>query len=154
MGRMLNRMLETPVTPDSLRHGSWGDCGSWLTRLSFCSSGGRVRIAALCIGLLTLVLGGCARPGHPLSANSTAPATVAGTHSLDEFQFDWPHTTVQDVEAKAGKPDRDLGSGIYILEYRLRDGSSILLGSSDNAQIMYVTHRFRGNERKAIYVRQ
>jgi hypothetical protein len=105
------------------------------------------------IGLLVLVLGGCARPSHPVSSHPAAPATTAGVHSLAEFQFDWPRTTVRDVEAKLGKPDRDVGSGIYILEYSLRDGSSVLAGSSDNSQIMYVTHSISGNKKEPIYVR-
>src|SRR5690242_17018905 len=105
------------------------------------------------ITLLILVLGGCAQPSHPVSSRRTPPATTAGMHSLSEFQFDWPRTTVQDAEAKVGKPDRDVGSGIYILEYRLRDGSSVLVGSSDNSRIMYVTHWISGNRRDPIYVR-
>jgi hypothetical protein len=105
------------------------------------------------ISFLALVLGGCARPSHPISSYATAPASTAGTHSFDEFRFDWPRSTVQDIEAKVGKPDRDLGSGIYILEYRLRDGSSVLVGSSDNSHIMYVDHWFSNNKRERVYGR-
>jgi hypothetical protein len=47
---------------------------------------------------------------------------------------------VQDVIARLGAPDRDVGSGIYILEYRLRDGSHVWIGSPNNSQIIYVRH--------------
>ena len=107
----------------------------------------------LVFSLLILALGGCARPSQPVPSHWAAPVTTPGTHSLDEFRFDWPRTTVQDVEAKVGKPDRDVGSGIYILEYRLRDGSSVLVGSSDNSRILYVDHWFSSNKRERIYAR-
>lgn|SRR5690349_16527104 len=89
--------------------------------------------------LLTLALGGCVKPSHPVPSQPAA-ATAAGKHSLEEFRFDWPHTTVQDLEAEVGKPDRDIGSGIYILEYHLQDGSHVWVGSSDNSHIIYVRH--------------
>jgi hypothetical protein len=77
---------------------------------------------------------------------------MPGKHSLDEFRFDWPHTTVQDLEAKVGAPDRDIGSGLYVLAYRLRDGSSVLVGSADNSRILYVIHSVSG-KREEIYRR-
>ena len=86
---------------------------------------------------LALVLAGCSQPSRPTAPRSSA--TTNGTHSLDEFRFDWP-AMVQDVVAKVGAPDRDIGSGIYILEYRLRDASCVWIGSADNTNILYVRH--------------
>jgi hypothetical protein len=47
---------------------------------------------------------------------------------------------MQQVIAKLGKPDRDVGSGIYIFVYQLSDDSCIWIGSADNSRIMYVRH--------------
>ena len=107
----------------------------------------------VCIGFVVLLLGGCAQPSRRVSSQAAAPAISVGTHSLDQFRFDWPRTTVQDVVAKVGKPDRDVGSGIRVLEYRLRDGSRVWVGSSDNSQIMYVTHGISASRSGPIYER-
>jgi hypothetical protein len=39
-----------------------------------------------------------------------------------------------------GNPDRDVGSGIYIFEYKLEDGTRILFGFTDLYNILYVLH--------------
>ena len=107
----------------------------------------------VCIGFVVLLLGGCAQPSRRVSSQAAAPAISVGTHSLDQFRFDWPRTTVQDVVAKVGKPDRDVGSGIRVLEYHLRDGSRVWIGSPDNSQIMYVTHGISASRSGPIYER-
>ena len=45
-----------------------------------------------------------------------------------------------EVTAKLGKPDRDVGSGLYVYAYRLNDGTDLLIGSSDGIGILYVRH--------------
>src|SRR5258706_15580766 len=106
----------------------------------------------LVFSLLVLAVGGCARPSHPVSSHCAAPVNIPGKHSLDEFRFDWPHTTVKDLKAKVGEPDRDDGSGIYILVYGLQDGSSVLVGSADNSRIIYVIPSVSG-KKEEIYRR-
>jgi hypothetical protein len=71
------------------------------------------------------------------------PDNIAGVHvmrSLYSFRFHWQTTTVQDVIAKFGAADRDVGSGMFILEYRLQDGSFVWIGSSNYSDIQYVRH--------------
>ena len=87
-----------------------------------------------------LFLVGCARPDHAASAHPPTAAVAPAARSLDAFRFNWPTTTVQDVIAKLGAPDRDVGSGIYILEDRLQDGSRVWIGSPNNSQTLYVRH--------------
>ena len=90
---------------------------------------------------LALLLAGCTQPsGPPSSALPPPSATEPAPRSLDCFAFDWATTTVQDVVAKVGAPDGDVGSGLYILAYRLRDGSHVWIGSADNSTIIYVRH--------------
>jgi len=47
---------------------------------------------------------------------------------------------MQQVNTKLGAPDRDVGSGLYVYLYRLRDGSDVLIGSADGSHILYVRH--------------
>jgi hypothetical protein len=47
--------------------------------------------------------------------------------------FDW-----------AGHADADVGSGIHVLEYKLPDGSRVLLGTADMKTLMYVKHEKDG----------
>jgi len=47
---------------------------------------------------------------------------------------------MHEVIAKLGKPDRDVGSGLYVYAYRLNDGTDVLIGSSDGSGILYVRH--------------
>lgn len=60
--------------------------------------------------------------------------------SLDSFRFIGAQTTMQEVTARLGKPDRDTGSGLHVYMYRLSDGTAVLIGSSDGSAIMYVRH--------------
>jgi hypothetical protein len=62
------------------------------------------------------------------------------SRSVEMFRFIGPTTTVQQVFAKVGPADRDIGSGIYIYDYRLSDGSHIWIGTADDSNIMYALH--------------
>lgn len=45
-----------------------------------------------------------------------------------------------------GKPDGERGSGIYIYEYDLADGTRVWIGSGDRSRIMYVRHVGTSND--------
>jgi hypothetical protein len=62
------------------------------------------------------------------------------SHSLESFRFIGPSTTMQQVFAALGPPYRDVGSGIYMYEYELADGTQIWIGSADDTNIIYVRH--------------
>jgi len=53
--------------------------------------------------------------------------------STDGFSF---------LERILGKPDKDVGSGVYILYYRLEDGSSIVASSAYSKQIWVIRREF------------
>jgi hypothetical protein len=86
------------------------------------------------------MLTGCA---HSHRSEAPAPTVAAGAPSsrtVESFRFIDAATTLHDVTARVGAPDRDIGSGIYIYAYRLADGSDVLVGSADNSHILYVRH--------------
>jgi hypothetical protein len=45
-----------------------------------------------------------------------------------------------DVQAWVGNADKDIGSGIHILAYKLDDGSRVLIGFPDFKKLIYVKH--------------
>jgi hypothetical protein len=47
--------------------------------------------------------------------------------------------TLEQVYQQVGQPARDLGSGIYILEYVLPDHTSVFVGCSGKS-VLYVRH--------------
>ena len=83
-----------------------------------------------------LLLVGCASPQR----SEQAVVATVGSRSVDSFRFIGPATTMQQVFEAVGREDRDVGSGIYIYDYRLSDGSHIWIGSADGSHILYVKH--------------
>jgi hypothetical protein len=49
--------------------------------------------------------------------------------------------SLSQVRAWVGDAERDIGSGIHILEYALDDGSKVLIGFPDFNRLIYVKHR-------------
>jgi hypothetical protein len=48
--------------------------------------------------------------------------------------------TFQELLRRAGSPDGDIGSGIYIYRYYLADGTFVLVGTPDRKRILYIIH--------------
>ena len=48
--------------------------------------------------------------------------------------------SLRDVQAWVGNAEKDVGSGIHIMEYRLDDGSRVLIGFPDFNKLIYVKH--------------
>jgi hypothetical protein len=88
--------------------------------------------------LIPFMLAGCAHP--PRSDAPTTSVSAPSSRTVESFRFIGAATTLQDVTARFGAPDRDVGSGIYIYAYRLTDGSDVLVGSADGSHILYVRH--------------
>lgn len=42
------------------------------------------------------------------------------------------------IESILGQPDEDMGSGMYILEFKLEDGTSITVGTPDKKEVWYI----------------
>lgn len=57
--------------------------------------------------------------------------------SFRTFKKDMSYAAVMEV---VGGADKDIGSGIHIMEYRLEDGSRVLLGFPDFQKLSYVKH--------------
>jgi hypothetical protein len=99
--------------------------------------------------------GGSGKSDRPVKAGFiTEPArgasSLAETNlTVDEFRFIDADTTMQDVIARVGAPGRDIGSGIHIYLYRLKDGTLMWIGSPDASEILYVRHVGRLPEESA-----
>jgi hypothetical protein len=100
--------------------------------------------------LLSVSLAGCGsrddaapRATVATTGNATAAPATRQTRAdltLNDFRKLRPEMTLDQVYAQVGKPVRDVGSGIYILEYVLSDGSTVFVGSGGQ-NILYVRHR-------------
>jgi len=71
---------------------------------------------------------------------SEFPATA---RTMDSFRKITPEMTMRDVVSLCGLPDSDVGSGLSVFEYKLSNGSVVLIGTADQKHLLYVTH---GNE--------
>lgn len=58
---------------------------------------------------------------------------------------------LNDVFKCFGKPDAEIGSGLFIYKYSLDDGSKILIGSKDNDTIMYIKQIHKNGDITDIY---
>jgi hypothetical protein len=90
--------------------------------------------------VISVLLVGCATPRHSDAPAPIAPTAPQASRSIESFRFIRPETTMQQVTAKVGAPDRDVGSGLYVYAYRLSDGTNVLIGSADGLHILYVRH--------------
>lgn len=90
--------------------------------------------------LIPILLTGCNLSHRADTSTVTTPVVEHSSRTLDSFRFIGADTTLNDVTARLGEPDRDIGSGIYIYEYRLSDRSYVLIGSADRLHILYVRH--------------
>lgn len=84
---------------------------------------------------LIIFISGCS---HKTNSSSALSTTIPRT--FDSFRFIGSTTTVQQVFASVGLPDREIGSGIAIYDYQLSDGSHIWIGTADDTNIMYARH--------------
>jgi hypothetical protein len=82
--------------------------------------------------VVALFVAGCSTQRSPRSQDS--PRT------LDSFRFIGATTTIQDVTTRFGSPDLDIGYGQHSYGYRLSDGSFVLVGFVDPAQVLSVRH--------------
>ena len=100
-----------------------------------------------CIVFATLFAAGC--PRHDAGTAATAPVTIDSYSAtqqsrtdltLDDFRTLRTEMTLQQVYDRVGSPRRDIGSGIYILEYELASGEKVWVGSSGKS-VLYVRYR-------------
>ena len=58
---------------------------------------------------------------------------------------------MQQVFAAVGHEDRDIGSGLYIFEYRLSDGSYVWIGWAAPDHVTYVKHGTTLHDSELLY---
>ena len=79
----------------------------------------------------------------PLEACAKALAKPPRTdfrRRLDAFRDLKKDMSLAQVREWVGDADKDIGSGIHILEYRLDDGARVLIGFPDFKRLIYVKH--------------
>jgi hypothetical protein len=79
----------------------------------------------------------------PLEACAKAldnPPYTDSRRKVEAFRGLKKGMSLGDVQAWVGNADKDIGSGIHILTYRLDDGSRILIGFPDFNKLIYVKH--------------
>ena len=89
---------------------------------------------------IPVLLVGCVAPQCSDTPTPNVNTTAQVPRSIESFRFIGSETTLQEVTAKLGAPDRDVGSGLYVYAYRLSDGTDVLIGSADGSHILYVRH--------------
>lgn len=104
------------------------------------AGGQATHLTLRCILLISFALAGCtdSRPSEPPTA--VAPSSGQVSRTIESFRFIGSGTTVGEVTARLGAPDRDLGSGLYVYGYELADGSEVRIGSADGTNVLYVRH--------------
>jgi hypothetical protein len=68
------------------------------------------------------------------------PPRTDFTRKLDAFRELKKGMSLAEVRERVGDNEKDVGSGIHILEYRLDDGSRVLIGFPDLNRLIYVKH--------------
>jgi hypothetical protein len=96
---------------------------SWTKRATFCEARNECKLAS--------------QPFPPEMMLSDAPRTA---RDIEAFRSLRSTMTMIDVVRKCGLPDEHQGSGIYIFVYRLRDGSTVNIGTGDLKSLLYAQH--------------
>jgi hypothetical protein len=71
------------------------------------------------------------------------PRTEFG-RSAESFKQLKPGMSLGEVQEWIGEPDRDVGSGIHVMEYKLPDKSRVLIGFPSFDKLIYVKHEKDG----------
>lgn len=103
----------------------------WLTALL-------VGVALLTVVRLSWI--GDASSSYPLPREIMLPDAPKTARDIAPFRSLRRTMAMVDVVRKCGLPDEHHGSGIYIFVYRLQDGSSVGIGTSNLKCLLYVRH--------------
>ncbi len=81
------------------------------------------------------------QPHHiPLTARSIAP-----------FRLITDRLSMKQIVEVFGLPDKDIGSGIYIYVYNLKDRSQVRIGTPNGKQILYVVHSLENGQQHDLF---
>jgi hypothetical protein len=81
-----------------------------------------------------------------ITAALAKPPRQGEKRSLEDFKGLKKDALMSDVYAWVGLPDRDVGKGALVLEYKLPDGSRVLVGTTDGKAMTYARHEQGGQE--------
>ena len=79
----------------------------------------------------------------PLEACASAldkPPYTESRRKVEAFRALRKGMSLDEVQAWVGNADKDIGSGIHIITYKLDDGSRVLIGFPDYKKLIYVKH--------------
>jgi hypothetical protein len=86
------------------------------------------------IGLIVFIslLSACSFTIKPTPTHVSAPTSISTDYPLSnrlliDFDFLEYGISYDEIIKRVGKEDKDIGSGLYLLEYSLADGSKIIL---------------------------
>jgi hypothetical protein len=99
-------------------------------------------ILSICIGLL-LLISSCSTSAKDTSSPNCAEQT---NRYIEVYRIIQPGMNYSEICRIVGQPDQDIGSGIHVLQYRLHDGTSVLIGFSSMEQVLYVYHEEKNNQ--------
>jgi hypothetical protein len=89
------------------------------------------------------------RKGGNLVFLVDAPATVRQLEPFKKLKRD---SSVMDMIKLVGNPDDEAGSGIYILVYKLEDGTEVHIGAANlNESLMYIVHVSKDGKRENLF---
>ena len=84
-----------------------------------------------------------ARLAHAFRVACDPRRTLANIRPLVQ-----PGTTMDEIRAGLGVPDRDVGSGLHIWVYDLPDGTAVAFGDSGSGPLTYAHHVDRAERTK------
>ena len=90
----------------------------------------KTSIQSLCILFTLFVLCACKNQAsdHPEMRMALTTTTVPfHERQISDFDFLEKGISYEEVVTRVGKEDKDIGSGLYILEYNLANGSRVYL---------------------------
>jgi hypothetical protein len=83
-----------------------------------------------------------APPSQPVTPQSIVkdmfPGAPEKTQSVACFRSLTPEMSIDMVVQRCGRPDEEIGSGLYVFVYHLRDGSSVTVSTPYLDRIYYV----------------
>ena len=71
--------------------------------------------------------------------------------SIDPFRLITDRLSMKQIVEVFGLPDKDIGSGIYIYVYNLKDRSQVRIGTPDGKQILSVVHSLENGKQNDIF---
>jgi hypothetical protein len=80
------------------------------------------------------------------------PERIPSTaRSIEPFRLITDRLSMKQIVEVFGLPDRDIGSGIYIYVYNLKDRSQVRIGTPDGKQILYVVHSLENGKQQDLF---